>query len=186
MTIDAVSQFYSRRVIQEADADVTTRRSAVLIINRSNINVFIGWTSGCLDRLNQLGCTGFDGAVVGFPVAVLHLYYADNIRFFQIHCDGLGQLLNLTRTYARIEVLNIVGGDQQFVLVYGNCGGFLYEAAWGNAWQTSVGRDDLIVTVVVADNACNISSKLIACANFQARITVGNQEALRVEVAGFF
>ncbi|MNH29576.1 hypothetical protein D3C79_898150 [compost metagenome] len=136
--------------------------------------------------MNQLGCTGFDSAVVGFPVAVLHLYYADNIRFFQIYCDGLGQLLDLTRTYARIIILDIVGGDQQLVFIYSNRGGLLLESAGCDARQASIGRNNFIVTVVVADNACNICSKLIACANFLSRVAIGDQEALRIEIACSF
>ncbi|CAM4204086.1 hypothetical protein PATY110618_01390 [Paenibacillus typhae] len=117
LTIDAVRQLDSRCIVKEADTDISARCSAVCIINRSNINISVRRASGCLNRLNQLGSTGFNITVVAFTVAVLHFNNADDIRLFHIYSDGLGQLLNLCCAYARVVVLDIVGCNQQLVLI---------------------------------------------------------------------
>ncbi|MNB83603.1 hypothetical protein D3C75_304450 [compost metagenome] len=58
----------------------------------------------------------------------------------------------------------------------------MLECARRNARQASVVWNNLVIAVVVADNTCNITVKLVTCTNLLSRIAISNQEALGIKV----
>ncbi|MNB99905.1 hypothetical protein D3C75_472130 [compost metagenome] len=182
--IDAGSKSYSGRVVQEGGADISTRRSPVLLVHRRNIGVQISRATRCCDGGGQSGSglVRIHNAGIRFAVIILNLHQTNNVRGLQIFRDGSGNACNFGRIGFGAEILDIVGGNPQLIRIGNNLRHLPLHTSRCDGRKAARCRDDLEVAVVVADNPADIRLEPVAGAHFLAGVTVGDQQPLRIVV----
>ena len=101
----------------EADADVPTGLAAVRVVDGVDLPVGIRRAAGRRDRGHErVECrAAVDDAVVHRPVRILDLLQRDDVRRLQVRDDQPGQLVELVRRIARVEVLDVEGRHGELV-----------------------------------------------------------------------